>query len=112
MWRDGLQQPEHYLDLLSNILNSAAFSLPHFQQPLAVLTEGVTVEPGCAATAPQCGPSRLFSDRWQLRDTFLGTKAEGEGGSKKGRCTNFSRAPFLCFYGVWGKKRLKNTRFT
>lgn len=41
MWRDGLHQPEHSLDLFSITVNSAAFSLPPLEHLIAMLVQGI-----------------------------------------------------------------------
>lgn len=101
-WRDGLHQADHYLDLFSIILNSAAFSLPHLQYLIATLMTDNTWLLTPTAACPEQGTSSLFSYHLQVHSTYSGMKTEGAGGrKKKDQCTNLSMAPSICFHRMW-----------
>lgn len=81
-WRDGLHQADHYLDLFSIILNSAAFSLPHLQYLIATLMTDNTWLLTPTAACPEQGTSSLFSYHLQVHSTYSGMKTEGVGGGR------------------------------
>lgn len=114
-WRDGLHQADHYLDLFSIILNSAAFSLPHLQYLIATLMTDNTWLLTPTAACPEQGTSSLFSYHLQVHSTYSGMKTEGVGGGRtkeKRSMHQFIYGPFhLLSQGV-EHPICKNARFT
>lgn len=99
MGREGLHQPEGYLDLSGIVCLQQL--LHHL---IATLAAG---GPGDAwLHSPQHSTSALFSYHLRVHGTFWGRKARGVGGREKDRCTDFSTVPFICFYRAWGGKKV------
>lgn len=112
-WRDGLRQADHYLDLFSIILNSAAFSLPHLQYLIAALMTDNTWLLTPTVACPEQGTSSLFSYHLQVHSTYSGMKTEGAGGRKKKRSMHqFICGPFHLLSRGVEHGICKNARFT